>query len=152
MLLSGESYENCARQLEKFFELTSLVRYDRIEIVRDESLCGLDGNFFQRIEQAQQKNRKIVGGLLDELKAGGLDCVDGIADIEQGYLSKTFHVLSHFLDGFIGIDSHFYNLIDDSHWLLPKTAEQIRSQPKTYWLLRINGYSKTPNEAGIIRM
>jgi len=152
MLLAGDSFEHCRSQVRKFFDLTSLVIYDCIEVNREHSVSGLDAVFFTQIRDCEEKNRQIVHGLLAEIKKSGVISFDQISTIEQGYVSKTFHVLSHFLDGFIGIDSYFYNLLDDSHWLPEKTEQLIQAKPEKYWLLHLDGYSATPEEASVLRM
>ena len=54
-------------------------------------------------------------------------------------------------DGFIGIDSYFYNLIDDSHWLPQATAKAIQKDPNHYWLLHIDCFATTAEEACLLR-
>lgn len=150
VLLAGDSFEHCSDQVRRFFDLTSLVIYDCIEVRREHSCSGLDAGFFSRIAEAESRNRSIVGELIGELERSGIDRTQQLQRLEQGYLSKTLHILSHFLDGFIGIDSYFYNLLDDSHWLPPQTALAIRENPHHYWLIHIDGYSAAPEEAGLL--
>lgn len=150
ILLGGDSFAHCSFQVNKFFDLTSLVIYDCIEIAREKSFSGLDADFFQQIELAENKNRERVQRLIDELHSSGFEKTLDFINLEQGYLSKTFHILSHFLDGFVGIDSHFYNLLDDSHWLSDETREIIISNPAHYWLLHLDGYTTTPEEVSLL--
>jgi len=44
------------------------------------------------------------------------------------------------------------NLLDDSHWLPAATRQRIEEQPGHYWLLHLDCYSATPEEAGILRL
>jgi hypothetical protein len=88
--------------------------------------------------------------LIDELIKANIRKTEDLQDVEQGYLSKTLHILSHFLDGFIGIDSYFYNLLDDSHWLPPVTAKAIHRNPHHYWLLHVDCFAATAEEAGLL--
>lgn len=150
ILLGGDSFAHCSDQVHRFFDLTSLVIYDCIEITREKSFSGLDADFLFQIEQVENKNRQRVQRLIDELKNNGLQKTGDFLNLEQGYLSKTFHILSHFLDGFIGIDSHFYNLLDDSHWLPDTTRAQISANPSHYWLLHLDGFTATPEEASLL--
>ena len=122
MLLAGDSFDHCSEQVHKFFDLTSLVIYDCTVAIETKSFSGLDAAFFDHILKAESYNRQMVQGLIDELVNANIRKTIDFKRIEQGYLSKTLHILSHFLDGFIGIDSYFYNLIDDSHWLPKATA------------------------------
>lgn len=152
MLLSGDSFEHCCDQLHKFFDLTSLVIYDCIEARQEHSLSGLDAAFFTHIAAAENRNRLMIEDLIAELRKSGIQKTTDLQHIAQGYVSKTLHILSHFLDGFIGIDSHFYNIIDDSHWLPPGTLRTIQDNPGHYWLIHIDCYSATPEEAGLLHL
>ena len=150
ILLSGDSFEHCCDQLHKFFDLTSLVIYDCIEARREHSCSGLDAAFFTHIASAENRNRSMVEDLIAELEKTGIETTADLAHIAQGYVSKILHILSHFLDGFIGIDSYFYNLLDDSHWLPAQTSQLIQENPARYWLVHIDCYSATPEEAGLL--
>lgn len=152
ILLAGDSFEHCGKQVNKFFDLTSLVIYDCIEIRKQHSVSGLDAGFLEKIRESEQRNRQQVRELLTELRNAGVATVDDLRNIDQGYTSKLLHILSHFLDGFVGIDSYFYNLIDDSHWLPDATADAIKKDPSRYWLLHLDCFSMTPEEAGILRL
>lgn len=151
MLLAGDSFDHCNDQVHKFFDLTSLVIYDCIETIETQSFSGADAAFFDLILKAENQNRLAAKGLIDELVKANIQKIVDLQDIEQGYLSKTLHILSHFLDGFIGIDSYFYNLLDDSHWLPPATAKILHENPNHYWLLHVDGYATTAEEAGLLR-
>jgi hypothetical protein len=150
ILLGGKSFAHCCDQVHKFFDLTSLVIYDCIEIQEEKSFSGLDADFFHQIETAQHINKQRVLRLIKELHQSGFEKTLDFVHIKQGYQSKTLHILSHFLDGFIGIDSHFYNLLDDSHQLLDGTRELIKENPAHYWLLHVDGYTATPEEASLL--
>lgn len=151
MLLAGDSFDHCNDQVHKFFDLTSLVIYDCFEAIETKSFSGINAGFFDLIAKAEDHNRRTMQGLIDELVKANIQRTVDLQDIEQGYLSKTLHILSHFLDGFIGIDSYFYNLLDDSHWLLPATAKIIHENPRHYWLLHVDCYATTAEEAGLLR-
>lgn len=152
VLLAGDSFDHCSEQVHKFFDLTSLVIYDCIETIETQSFSGLDAHFFERIAQAESRNRQTVQGLIDELVKAKITQTVDFQKIEQGYQSKTLHILSHFLDGFIGIDSYFYNLLDDSHWLPQVTANTIKKNPHHYWLLHVDCFATTAEEAGLLRL
>ena len=151
MLLTGESFAHCSEQVHKFFDLTSLVIYDCIETVEAQSCSSLDADFLERIAVAEKRNRHMVRELIEELVRAGFTTTKELLHLEQGYLSKTIHILSHFLDGFIGIDSYFYNLIDDSHWLPPTTAQAIDEESHHFWLVHVNCFATTTEEAGLLR-
>ncbi len=150
ILLTGESFDHCSEQVHKFFDLTSLVIYDCIEAAESQSYSSLDTDFVDRILAAEKQNRRMVQELIDELVKANIQRTEDFLKIEQGYLSKTVHILSHFLDGFIGIDSYFYNLIDDSHWLPPTTAQAIHDKAHHFWLLHVDCFATTVEEAGLL--
>lgn len=152
VLVAGDSFEHCRDQVEKFFALTSLVIYDCIETRREFSRCALEPSFATELAAAEERNRLMVASLVGELEKLAGDRLASLRDLPQGYASKTLHILSHFLDGFIGIDSFFYNLLDDSHWLPSPTRQRIVEQPGQHWLLHLDCYSATPEEAGILRL
>lgn len=147
ILLGGESFTHCSLQIHKFFDLTSLVIYDCIEIRKQQSVSGLDAGFMKCLDQAQKKNSEIAEHLVAEISQAGIAKTEDLINIKQGYLSKTLHILTHLLDGFFGIDSHFYNLLDDSHWLSPETRQLIAQNPEHYWLLHVDGFASTPGHA-----
>ncbi len=151
ILLAGDSFDHCSQQVHRYFDLTSLVIYDCIETIQNKSFSGLDAVFFDQIARAESHNRQAVQNLIDELVKAKFQKTVDFQNIEQGYLSKTLHILSHLLDGFIGIDSYFYNLMDDSHWLPQTTAQAIHKNPKHYWLLHIDCFATTAEEAGLLR-
>ncbi|WP_163339663.1 hypothetical protein [Desulfopila sp. IMCC35008] len=152
ILVTGISFESCCNQVRKFFDLTSLVLYDCIEVLDKQCCSGQDDEFFTALADAEQRNRKSVNSLVKELQQTGAATILDLENLEHGYPSKVLHLLSHFLDGFIGIDSSFYNLIDDSHWLPEHTAADIRTNRARYWLIHIDCYSATPEEASLLRM
>lgn len=152
VLLAGDSFDHCSAQVHKFFDLTTLVIYDCIEAIEDRSISGLDAAFLDHIIQAEKHNRRVVQELIAELAKTGIKGIEDLQNVEQGYVSKTCHILSHFLDGFIGIDSYFYNLLDDSHWLPPATARIIQQDPKNYWLIHIDCFATTTDEVSLLHI
>ena len=152
MLAAGESYKSCRKQVKNYFARTELVRYDRIEIEDKASLVGTHKDFGPCLDQAVAKNRKTLEGLVKDLENTGVKTTGDLLNLHQGYPSKVLHIATHFLDGFIGTDSSFYNLIDDSHWLPEKTRQAIGTTPENYWLIQVDGFSETPEKAALIHM
>lgn len=150
VLAAGDSFTTCSRQVRRFFDLTSLVAYDCLEIRQDSSLPGSDPGFAEALAAAVAENRKIVAALVADLEKTGTHTIAELSSLPQGYPSKVLHILTHFLDGFVGIDSYFYNLIDDSHWLPEATSTAIGTDPGKYWLIRLDGYSATPDQAALL--
>jgi hypothetical protein len=150
MLVAGDSLESCRKQVVDYFARTQLVRYDRVTIDDSGSRRGSHQDFSRCVTEAIRKNRHILEGLADELKDAGGQTTAHLLNLPQGYPSKVLHILTHFLDGFIGIDSVFYNLIDDSHWLPQQTQQAISAKPDGYWLIPVDGFSDTPEKAALI--
>lgn len=152
LLVTGESFDQCRSQVENFFRKTTLVKYDCIKVRDKKSFSGLDAVFIESTEKAIQQNRQMLEGLLDELRISGCHKLEDLKRLPQGYESKTLHIISHILDGFIGIDSSFYNLIDDSHWILGRTEEELQIRPEKFWLIHVDCFSATPEEASLLHM
>lgn len=152
ILVAGDSFGNCSEQVHKFFALTSLVIYDCIEVKPEQSLSGRDPGFAEALTGAVAENRKIVASLIADLQKTGAGSIADLLELEQGYPSKVLHIIAHFLDGFVGIDSYFYSLPDDSHWLPRETAAAIQRSPEKYWLIHIDCFSAAPEEAALLHM
>ena len=152
ILATGETFDDCCQHVRRFFDLTTLVIYDCIQIIDQQCQSGLDADFFEVLERAEKKNRASVTGLIGDLRQNWVTEIEDLGRLEQRYPSKVLHLLTHFLDGFIGIDSSFYNLPDDSHWLPAERRTEIESNPAGFWIIHVDGYSATPEEASLLRM
>ena len=152
LLVIGDSYDHCLDQVVRFFNQTTLVTYDHIEPIRQRCICGSDKDFTTSLQQALQENNRIVAKLIQDLEACGSRHIDDLFHITQGYQSKTLHILSHFLDGFVGIDSYFYNLLEDSHRVSAHLTDDIQQNPAKYWLIHIDCFSTTPEEANLLHL
>jgi hypothetical protein len=150
MLVAGDTFESCRKQVVDFFTRTELVRYDRVTIDDQGSLPGSHQDFGRCVAKAIRKNRQILEELADDLKDAGVQTTADLLILPQGYPSKVLHILTHFLDGFIGTDSVLYNLIDDSHWLPEQTRQAISAAPDGYWLIPVDCFSETPERAALI--
>jgi hypothetical protein len=152
ILVSGEHYEDCKAQIDSFFEKTTLVQYDKISIDNDAIVNGDSEHFSERLKKGLDRNTAVLAKFIDELKTTGFEKRSDLPSLKQGYPSKVLHIIAHFLDGFIGIDTVFYNLIDDSHWISAKTKEQLTNHPEKFWLVPLDCYSMTPREAALLHM
>ncbi|MGI9536197.1 MAG: hypothetical protein ACR2PB_03945 [Desulfocapsaceae bacterium] len=150
VLTEGESLEACRTHVMNFFERTSLVRYDNIVV--EDQVMGSDAEFVDALDSGLEKNKRTLGKFIDELGATGFAKRNDLMELKQGYHSKILHIIAHFLDGFVGIDSVFYNLVEDSHWLSDETKEQISQEPDRFRLLFLKCYSLTPREAALLHM
>ncbi|MDW8136201.1 MAG: hypothetical protein RMI74_05360 [Thermodesulfobacterium sp.] len=141
-LVSGESKEEAISKVKHFLKSYELVRYDQFEI--KDVLNGIYEGFLKNLEEALQKNQQILEGFIKELIEAGFAKTENFKNLPQGYLSKLFHTIAHFLDGFFGIDSYFYNLVEDSHFLSFSIQEDLKKQPEKYFLILVYGYTLEP--------
>ncbi len=139
ILVAGSGFEACQQQVKRFFARTMLIRYDRVLISEHESLSGTEKNFRARMEAGLRANQKVLGEFLANLKDEGFVALEDLQCLEKGYLSKILHTIAHLQDGFIGIDSRFYNLVEDSHGVSRDLQQKIAATPESYWILRIKG-------------
>jgi hypothetical protein len=109
-----------------FFDTTTLARYEKIKIVEKEIISAENKLFYPRLDKALEENQEIIAGLIRELRQeSGIDNINELAKIAQGFASKTLHTIAHLLDGFFGIDSCFFNLVEDSHGLSAELRKKI---------------------------
>lgn len=139
ILVAGPDFASCSRRVSQFFHRTILIRYDKFHINENESFNGTDINFQKRIREGIAANHEILAGFLASLQDEGFVSLDDLQSLEKGYLSKILHTIAHLQDGFIGIDSRFYNLEEDSHTISRSLQQQIGLTPSNYWVLRVKG-------------
>lgn len=137
ILIKGKDFERCKTRVTKFFDTYQLIRYSVVKINKDKSLSAENPNFSGRLSGALQKNRLILSGMMGELRSEGVSTLDDIENLPQGHKSKLLHIACHFLDGFMGIDTYFFNLEEDSHWVSVKLMKKIESEPSEHWLLMV---------------
>ena len=139
ILIAGPGFEPCRQQVLRFFGRTKLIRYDEVVVMENESINGIHKNFWPMIEQGLEANQKILKEFLANLKQEGFTTLDDIQSLEKGYLSKILHTIAHLQDGFIGIDSRFFSLVEDSHGISRDLQHKIAAAPENYWILRLKG-------------
>jgi hypothetical protein len=136
-LATGNNLSQARKQVLHFINTTRLVVYQSTSI-KDEEMHPGDGEcFWTEMESGIAANRAFCSTLLKELQETGLTELEGLLAIQKGYPSKLLHILTHMLDGFIGTDSVFYNLVEDSHWLSETLRTTIRQNPEHYWLVPV---------------
>ena len=136
-LCEGQDLTACTSRLYRFFEGYELIRYGRLDIVESESLRADDPAFPARLEKSLEVHRQRVRSFLDELKGEGVESISALENLPQGYQSKTLHTVTHLLDGFFGIDSHFYNLVEGSHGVSAELSTRISDNPRCFMLLAV---------------
>ena len=139
ILLAGSDFESCRNRVKRFFDRTMLIRYDEVLVLEDESVNGGEKEFSTRLQEGLTANNQVIGEFLGNLKAEGFATFEDLKGLEKGYVSKIFHTIAHLLDGFIGIDSRFYNFEEDSHGISRDLRQKIFMAPQNYWIVRIKG-------------
>jgi len=152
-LVTGSDPSGCCVRVKNFLEKNLLLRYQELDI--DQNLCvnAHHADFWPRVSAGLAENRRVLARLLAELSEQGFARTDDLVNLEQGFASKTLHTVVHILDGFIGIDSAFYNMADDSHWISRVREELIKKNPSGYHLVRAVGkcHGASPDLTGLIR-
>ncbi|OGQ97924.1 MAG: hypothetical protein A2505_09140 [Deltaproteobacteria bacterium RIFOXYD12_FULL_55_16] len=126
-----------AAHVLRFLDHTPLVQYDTVRVEAAQSCSGADQRFWPWVEQGLADNRQVLTKLIGELQMAGTREFSDLLTIPQGFQSKIFHTMAHLLDGFFGIDSQFYNLPEDSHWLGDSLRRQIEADPEDFWLVTV---------------
>lgn len=143
-LAKGENSKQVIEIVKNFLEKYELVRYDFFEIEESSIFSGVSKEFWEKLNFGIEKNKEILTNFLSELKNEGFSKLEDILEIPQGYLSKVFHIIAHLVDGFFGIDSVFYNLIEDSHFLSESLKREIKEKPREFYLIKVKAYLKEP--------
>jgi hypothetical protein len=146
ILLAGSDFESCRKRVNRFFDRTMLIRYDEVLASEKDFTNGAEKEFRARLQEGLAANHQAVGELLRNLKDEGFDSLEDIQGVEKGYVSKIFHTIAHLLDGFIGIDSRFYNLEEDSHGISRDLQQKILAAPQNYSILKVNGRIASASE------
>ena len=121
--------------VERFLAGNQLITYADFFVRPEEILNGMDDRFWPTLEQGVAANKVFARRMLEHLRNEGLTTLDQLLELKQGYATKVLHTLTHLLDGFIGIDSVLYNLVEDSHQVSEVLIEAIRNTPAEYWLV-----------------
>ena len=141
LLVEGDSFELCEKKALRFFDLYELISYENLYPLRKRSLPASHKDFFDRLDLGVRENKMVLNGFLSELREEGFESVSDFKDLPQGYLSKLLHITTHILDGFFGVDSYFYNLVEDSHWISPGFRKRLRQHGGSYWLIALEASS-----------
>ncbi|PMP65532.1 MAG: hypothetical protein C0190_06635 [Thermodesulfobacterium geofontis] len=143
-LAKGENSKQVIKIVKNFLEKYELMRYDFFEIEGSSIFSANSEEFWENLSLGIEKNKEILTNYLSELKSEGFSKLEDISEIPQGYLSKVFHIIAHLVDGFFGIDSAFYNLIEDSHFLSEALKREIKENPEKIYLIKVKAYIKEP--------
>jgi hypothetical protein len=146
VLVAGEDFASCHHRVSRFFDRTMLLRFDEVRIDEKESINAADQAFWERLDEGISANRKTIGELAANLRQEGFGSFEKLQSLEKGYLTKIFHTIAHLLDGFIGIDSRFYSLEEDSHSISNALRKQITAEPQRFWVIRVVGKIGTADQ------
>ena len=136
-LVRSQSALLAARHVEQYLAGNQLISYAEFFVQPEEVIGGGNEKFWDTLGMGLAANDVFARRMLAHLKEEGVTTLDGLLELKQGYSTKILHTLTHLLDGFIGIDSVFYNLVEDSHWVSEELAETIREQVEAYWLVPV---------------
>jgi hypothetical protein len=152
MLSAGADFTTARDNVQNFFKKSILLSYDTVGALEHDSCSAEDERFWPELEKGLAGNHLVLREFLNELQAAGCREIDDLATLPLGYPSKVLHLIAHLLDGFIGIDSVFYNLVEDSHWLSAGLRETIRQTPSKYWLIRAETSFRSAEAASFIHL
>lgn len=136
-LVNAETAALAGRHVSRYLDGNQLITYAEFHVPEAEIVGAADPAFAGLLAHGLAANRAFAERMLAHLHEEGVTTLDQLIDLEQGYVTKVLHTLTHLLDGFIGIDSVFYNLIEDSHRLSPALTETLRRDPAGYWLVPV---------------
>lgn len=137
-LVQGADFSACSRKIHAFLDGYQLVRYGTVHVEKTLSLTAEDTEFSERLDKATAENRRRIRVFLEELHGEGVESLRQLETLPQGYQSKTLHTVTHLLDGFFGIDSFFYNLVEGSHGVSDELRKKIAAEPAAYLLVSVS--------------
>ncbi len=149
-ILCHGDFDSARRHTLRFFADTMLLYYDKVAVSEEGSYSAVSPEFWALIEEGINKNRALLMGYLNELREMGYNNTEALGSLTSGYPSKVLHLAVHILDGFIGLDSAFYSLPEDSHWLSDNMRQTIKASPGEYYLLEVSGSFLSQQEAALI--
>ncbi len=144
-LVKSDDLESGWKKVKAFLKGYELIHYDDIKLLKNDSISSQNPEFNELLSRLLRKNKSFLQKSLDELKDEGYCTTDDLKELPQGYLSKFLHGIVHFLDGFYGVDSYFYNLEEGSHWVSMPLLRKIKKGEK-FWLLKVLAKNLLPDE------
>lgn len=136
-LVEAKELTGAQHKVKRFLEETTLVIFEYIEFT-NKCYNGGQREFYDLIDMGISQNKKVLKEIVRELVDEGYKEIMDVLYIPQGYISKLIHTIAHILDGFIGIDTYFFNLEESSHWISKPMYQKIKKTPNNYWVLEID--------------
>lgn len=150
LMCEADSFAAARSRVLGFFASSMLLHYDTVTAIEESSCSAENEAFWPALDQGVSANSSILQGFIDELQAEGCSRIADLPALAMGYPSKLLHIIAHLVDGFIGIDTVFYNLEEDSHRLSSGLRETIQRSPCRYWLIHIEASFRSPSSAALI--
>jgi len=147
-LVNGDTLETCQNKTAHFLRTNQLAMPLKFDFLEKRIIRADESSFLQRINQGIMENKIVLRDFISELKKENFNQVEGLADIPQGYLSKTLHTIAHLLDGFFGIDAYFFNLVEDSYFISCTLFEKINNEPNFYYIISVEATYKMKKGLG----
>lgn len=149
-ILCHGDFDSARRHTLNFFADTMLLHYDSLSVSEKGSYSAVGPEFWPLIEEGIEKNRELLMGYLNELREMGYNSTEALGRLTPGYPSKVLHIAAHILDGFIGLDSAFYSLPEDSHWLSENMRRIITASPGEFYLIEVSGSFLSQQDAALV--
>ncbi|WP_028584678.1 hypothetical protein [Desulfogranum mediterraneum] len=136
-LVLAENPSQATEQVAHYLKGNQLISYADLVIRAEEIIAAREARFWPTVERAVAKNMEFGRSMVDILHQEGVETLGDLLEMEQGYLTKALHTLTHLLDGFIGVDSVFYSLVEDSHRVSKRLEQAVLEDPDRYWLIPV---------------
>ncbi|WP_028581571.1 hypothetical protein [Desulfogranum japonicum] len=136
-LVQEEALQTGKELVFRYLDKNPLITYADMLVNDDEAINGTDDRFWSTVERGLGKNMDFASSMITVLQDEGVHTLDDLLKMQEGYLTKVLHTLTHLLDGFIGVDSVFYNMVEDSHRISEQLRKNIVKTPKQYWLIPV---------------
>ncbi len=137
-LVRASDLEKAKQRVNRFLDRTMLIKYSAVKFNDSLSFSAEEDSFWKHLDRGIAENKETAAGFCQELVAHGYEKVEDLQSMPQGFESKVLHTLVHLLDGFIGVDSSFYNLVEDSHSVSQALREEIKENRDTYQLIYLD--------------
>lgn len=136
-LVRAQNADLAARHVERYLDGNQLISYAEFFVHADEVLSATHAQFGETLARGLAANNAFARQMIDHLQEEGVTTLEQLLHLKQGYTTKLLHTLTHLLDGFIGIDSVLYNLVEDSHWVSAELSEAMHTKACEYWLVPV---------------
>lgn len=99
-LVHHREFDPAREHVLHFFRTYKILSASQVSVLEKRSLRADEQEFWPRIQDAMKENRKVLAEFMAELRAMGVEHLDDLAHMDQGYCTKLLHKITHILDGF----------------------------------------------------